>query len=122
MTIFRGSVSDQPPANLAAYNTSSTSIHITWDVVPPGEAYEPAYAYEVTIARAEQANGTKDVKAILGACENASNMTLHQTDLLKYTAYNITVTGVSVKGFGKTSDVITVLTDEDSKYITIKCL
>ncbi len=121
MALFR-SVSDQPPANLTAYNTSSTSIQITWNLVPPDEAYEATYAYEVTIKRAENSNDTMEIKAILGACVHATNMTLNQTDLLIYTAYNITVTGVTVKGFGKTSDEITVLTDEDSKYITIKCL
>lgn len=74
----------------------------------------------MTIKQVEQANGTKETKVILAACVSGTNMTLHQTKLLKYTAYNITVTGATVKGFGKTSDQITVFTDEDSKYIAIK--
>lgn len=69
-----------------------------------------------------QANGTKETKAILGACVNDTYMTLHQINLLKYTAYNITVTGVTVKGFGKTSDQITVFTDKDSKCVAMKSL
>lgn len=116
------SVSDQPPANLTAHNTSSTSIQITWDLVPPHEKYEATCAYDVTIIRADNSSDMERISVILGACVNATNMTLHQTNLRKYTAYRITVAGATVRGLGKASDEITVLTDEDSEYITTKRL
>jgi len=106
-------VSDQPPTNLTAHNTSSTSIQITWNLILPHEKHIATEAYYVTMVRAHNSNDTKQLEAILGACENATFMTLHWTNLRKYTAYRITVAGVTDRGFGKASGEITVLTDED---------
>ena len=113
-------VSDQPPANLAAHNTSSTSIQITWDRIPPQEKYIATSAYRVTVIRADSSSDTEQLDAILGACVNTTNMTLHRTNLLKYTAYRVTVAGITVRGVGKARAQITVLTDEDGK--NMKCL
>lgn len=113
-------VSDQPPPNLAAHNTSSTSIQITWDPIPPLEKYIATCAYYVTVIRADSFSDTERLYAILGACINTTKMTLHQTNLRKYTAYRITVAGVTERGVGNASAQITVLTDEDGKNITTK--
>ena len=115
-------VSDQPPANLTAHNTSSTSIQITWNLISPREKYVVTSAYYVTLIRADHSSDTVRLNVILGACGNATNMTLHWTNLRKYTAYRITVAGVTERGFGKASDEITVLTDEDGENITAKCI
>ena len=116
-------VSDQPPTNLTAHKTSSTSIHITWNLIPPHEKYIATKAYHVTMARAGHSSDTEPLEAILGACVNDTNMTLHWTNLRKYTAYRITVAGVTDRGFGKASEEITVLTDEDGKNdITTTCV
>jgi len=115
-------VSDQPPANLTAHSTSSTSIEITWDLIPPHEKYIATRAYHVTMVRADHFSDTEQLNAILSACVNATNMTLHRTKLRKYTAYRITVAGVTDRGIGKASDEITVLTDEDGKSTTTKCV
>lgn len=72
----------------------------------------------MTLIRADHSSDTEQNTTILGACGNATKMTIHWTSLHKYTAYRITVTGVTDRGFGKVSDVITVLTDEDGKNIT----
>ena len=111
-------VSDQPPPNLAAHNTSSTSIQITWDSIPPLEKYIATVAYHVTVIRADSFSDTEGLHAILGACVNTTKMTLHRTNLRKYTAYRITVAGVTEKGVGNAGAQLTVLTDEDGKNIT----
>lgn len=113
-------VSDQPPPNLAAHNTSSTSIQITWDPIPPLEKYIATCAYHVTVIRADGSSDTERLDTILGACVNTTKMTLHRTNLRKYTAYNITVAGVTKRGLGNANAQITVLTDEDGKNITTK--
>ena len=56
------------------------------------------------------------ITTILGNCANATNISHHQTNLREYTAYKISVAGVSRKGFGESTDKIIVFTDEDSKY------
>ena len=72
----------------------------------------------MTLIRANHSSNTEQNSAMLGACGNATKMTIHWTKLHKYTLYRITVTGVTDRGFGKVSDEITVLTDEDGKNIT----
>ena len=76
----------------------------------------------MTLIRAEHPSDTEHYNVILGTCGNASKMTLHWTNLRKYTAYRITVAGVTDRGFGKASDEVTVLTDEEGKNIITKCV
>lgn len=76
----------------------------------------------MTLIRVDHSSDTEKYNVILSTCGNATKMTIPWTNLRKYTAYRITVAGVTDGGFGKASDEITVLTDEDGKNITTKCI
>lgn len=76
----------------------------------------------MTLIRADHSSDTEQSNAILDVCGNTTKGTIHWTDLRKYTAYRITVAGVTDRGFANASDEITVLTDEDGKNITTKCI
>ena len=65
---------------------------------------------------AHNSSEEEQITTILGNCANATNISHHQTNLREYTAYKISVAGVSRKGFGESTDKIIVFTDEDSKY------
>lgn len=109
-----------PPKNVQAYNTSATSINITWDVVPPREKYEDVIAYEVTMTTTDNSTGKQiEFKLIKATCTNAKNMSWHQTGLNEYTLYKIRVAVVTQKGFGNATREIRVLTDEDGGYINV---
>ena len=107
-----------PPTNVQAYNTSSTSINITWDLVPHDSRYENISAYEVTI-RVTKDNSTMAqlvYEVMISPCSNINSMSWHQTGLNKYTPYTISVAGMTHRAFTNASDGITVLTGEDGEY------
>ena len=108
-----------PPTGVHGYNTSSTSIAISWNLIPIDDRYEPVVAYEVTIVNTNNATGKAlALKMIQSVCSNTDSMSLNQTQLEKFTPYSVTIAGVVRKGLTNTSEGITVFTDEDSKCTT----
>ena len=107
-----------PPTNVQAYNTSSTSLNITWDHVLPNERYEDVIAYKIIL---KSVNDPTEVPVVLqrmkAACEGSNDMYLHETHLNMFTPYEITVASVVRTGIGNFTEKITVLTDEDGEYL-----
>ena len=99
-----------PPDNVTKLNTSSTSIVVQWDHVPPADQNGVILSYTVTYrALGDMLEKTELVPAPTRAA------TL--TGLKKYTNYSITVFASTSKGGGNKSAPIIVITDEDSKFI-----
>ena len=98
-----------PPDNVTKFNTSSTSIVVQWDQVPPADQNGVILSYTVTYrALGDMLEKTEDVPA--------STRAATLTGLNEYTNYSITVFASTSKGGGTTSAPIIVRTDEDSKY------
>ena len=94
-----------PPQNVTGYNTSSTSINVTWNEVPEGKQHGDIIRYTVMY------NKTTNVI-------NKSEVTEKFFELKvldKYTTYDIKVLAATRKGDGPASDPIKVQTDEDSE-------
>ena len=107
-----------PPTNVQAYNTSSTSLNITWDHVLPNERYEDVIAYKIIL---KSVNDPTEVPVVLkrmkAACDGSNDMYSHETHLNMFTPYEITVASVVRTGIGNFTEKITVLTDEDGEYL-----
>lgn len=106
-----------PPTNVQAYNTSSTSINITWDLVTHDSRYENVSAYEVTIMVFKDNSSKAQLlyEVMVSPCSSINSMSWHQTGLNEYTHYTISVAGVTHRAFTNASDGITVLTGEDGE-------
>lgn len=94
-----------PPQNVTGYNTSSTSINVTWNEVPKDKQHGDITRYTVMY------NKTTNVI-------NKSEITEKFFELKvldKYTIYDIKVLAATSVGDGPASDPIKVQTDEDSE-------
>ena len=108
-----------PPTGVHGYNTSSTSIVVSWNLIPSDVRYEPVVAYEVTVVNSNNSTGKPLARKIIkSVCTNIDSMSIQQTQLEKFTPYTITIAGVTRKGLTNTTEGITVFTDEDSKCAT----
>ncbi|XP_068726145.1 protein sidekick-1-like [Montipora capricornis] len=95
-----------PPTSVQGFNTSSTSIFVSWGEVPGPDQNGVILNYTVTYYALPSApEVTKTVVAPI------TNITLG--DLSEFTDYNITVFASTVKGGGTISAPIIVRTDED---------
>ena len=94
---------------MLGYNTSSTSILVSWDEVPANQQNGIITGYTVTYqSQTENHNGSVSV----GPNDRQKNI----TGLKEYVNYNITVFASTVKGSGPpSSPVLVVRTDQDSK-------
>lgn len=104
------SVPSQPPTDLAAHNTSSTSLQVTWGEVPKGFVHGILQGYRVFYKKTGDQNSSY-VNSTTGPAERK----LHITGLEKFTAYSVKVLAFTRKGDGAVSVNISVLTDEDGK-------
>ena len=107
MVFFLGP--NAPPSNVRAQNSSSTSIFVQWSNVP--EADQNGVILSYTVIYKALPNGGPQTEVVSAP---TSHVTL--TGLNEYTNYSITVFASSVKGGGRISAPIFVITDEDSKF------
>ena len=97
---------------MTGYNTSSTSIFVSWGDVPFSEQNGVIVIYTVTY-RALPSNSSK----LKNVTTEENHVTL--TGLNEYTNYRITVFASTSKGRGNESRPIVVITAEDSKFVII---
>ena len=105
-----------PPTLVQGYNTSSTSIFVSWGIVPILDQNGVLLNYTVTYEALPRSPGLKVAKTV-----SAPNTSITLEDLNEFTDYNITVFASTIKGGGNISAPITVRTDEDSKYTSSNC-
>ena len=93
------------PQNVSGFNTSSTSINITWQPIP----HQPRIIhYKINI--------TEVVSGTLYAQINTTKLVQHIEGLRRYTQYAFTVCGVNTVGDGPSSLPVIISTDMDGKY------
>ena len=104
------SVPSQPPTDLTAYNTSSTTLQVAWGEVPDGFVHGILQGYRVFYKRTGNKNDS-----YINSTTFPNERKLHITGLEKFTAYSLKVLAFTRKGDGVVSVNISVLTDEDGK-------
>lgn len=107
-------VPSQPPTDLTAYNTSSTSLQVTWGKVPKGFVHGILQGYRVFYKR----TGDKS-DSYANSTTGPNERKLHITGLEKFTAYSMKVLAFTRKGDGAVSVNISVLTDEDGRLFKL---
>ena len=98
----------QHPPNIEVVNTSSTSLNISWDAIPPQHVHGNLRGYGI-FYRAEHVHVWNNLTVLPDV------HSLEFTGLRKYQKYYIQVAGLTVKGIGKPCKQIPALTEEDSK-------
>ena len=95
----------QAPASLMAWNTSSTSLFVTWEPLNDTSVI----AYLLSYKRAD--NNTTETRDYF-TC-NLTKLEIEELD--KFTFYNISVKALNREGFGPASQSVLCKTDEDGK-------
>lgn len=101
-------VPSRPPTLVKAWNTSSTSIQVSWQ--PLNDSYYEhgvLLGYLLSYRRAD-GRGGEDSTII---CPGALNGNI--TELDEYVEYTITVQAINIKGIGPASQPVSCTTDED---------
>ncbi|XP_019860969.1 PREDICTED: receptor-type tyrosine-protein phosphatase F-like [Amphimedon queenslandica] len=92
------------PSDVSYINISSTSIEVSWN--PPTDFNGPNEGYVITYIRLESDTESMSTNRLTGTSFVIEN-------LEKYEQYSVTVVAFTDKGPGASSDVLSVLTDED---------
>lgn len=93
---------------MAAHNTSSTSLKVTWGEVPKGFVHGILRGYRVFYKRTGD-----EINNYLNSTTGPTKRELHVTGLEKFTEYSVKVLAFTIKGDGTVSGNISVSTDED---------
>lgn len=95
-----------PPTDIRAYNTSSTSLTVTWNPVPQAYTHGIVLGYLVFYKRQQDVDGN---------FINASSLVLFADleGLDKFTVYVVKVLAFTIKGNGVISNETSVRTHED---------
>ena len=97
-----------PPQNVHSYNTSSTSVNVTWEVVATGFIHGILRGYRVFYSRTKD-NGAAVRQAVIRADKHY----VHLEGLDKFTNYTIQAAAFTRIGYGVKSTKLIVSTDED---------
>ena len=101
-------VPSQPPTSLQGYNTSSTSIQIHWNNIPPAHKNGIITFYNISFRIQGFSNLPWNNISV-----NSSIFTTELSNLQKYTLYEIMIAGSTIVGTGKYCNPILVRTDQD---------
>ena len=91
---------------MTAYNTSSTSLEITWQAVPREFANGHILGYRISYRKADEFNTTK-----IDLCSEMFSFAL--SNLTVFTNYCIQMSAFTRKGMGNNSDCVFCSTDEE---------
>ena len=108
-------VPDHPPPNVTAFNTSSTSINVTWEHIPPDHVNGILLGYYVKYLRHDKANANITMVTV-----NSTTLHVELEGLGKYKEYSIQVAGSTVVGLGNFSEPVYVRTEQDGTYCSYK--
>ena len=95
---------------MTASASSSTTIEVTWDIVPLIHQNGIITFYEVLYQPLETFDG-----AIMTQMMNVTEMSANLIDLEEFVNYTISVRAYTSIGAGPYSDEVTIMTLEDSK-------
>ncbi|KAK3717533.1 hypothetical protein QZH41_013793, partial [Actinostola sp. cb2023] len=102
-------VPSQPPTFLSLYNTSSSSLRVTWQAIPPRYIHGILLGYRVLYRSLNVTNEKYVFKEVGGP----SSLEVILSGLFKYMDYGIRVLGFTKIGLGTVSDEVIVKTDQD---------
>ena len=100
------------PTNIAAVPLSASSLNVTWSEIAAEKRYGIIVSYKLKYMRADGNGVQKDVVVKEKFCVIEK--------LAQSVAYEIAVTGMTIKGDGVFSSKLTVSTGEDGKGIFLK--
>ena len=90
-------------------NRTSTSLNISWSAIPQAFVHGVLRAYVIEYWPLADQNDTANTTAEPWKTEK------ELIELKKFTNYSIRISGMTSKGLGNWSEIITLQTDEDSK-------
>lgn len=112
-----------PPANLTAYNTSSTSIRVSWDPVPAPlrQGFILGYRVYLIATQSQPEQNRRRRKRTSRPTGNeifmdTSNLTTEFQGLEKYSNYCVQAVAYTRIGESNRTNVTCVFTDEDGEY------
>lgn len=100
------------PTNITAFNTSSTSLHVTWQPISTKGLRGILRAYRVYYIE-EKTYFTRSLKNVT---VDSASLEVELVDLYKFTNYTVYVVARTNKD-GVSSEKVNASTDEDSKYV-----
>ena len=107
---------DKSPTNVTAYDTSSTSINITWQPIPSDHVNGILLDYNVIYRRIDKLKDNISMVTV-----NSTILHTELSGLGKYKQYSIQVAGRTAVGLGNFSEPVFVRTKQDgSFYFTVK--
>lgn len=104
------SVPDHPPSKVTAYNTSSTSVNVTWQPIPLDQRNGILLGYHVRYWRHDRENDNISIVTV-----NSTSLYAELDGLGKYKEYVIQVAGSTVAGLGNFSEPVFVRTEQDGE-------
>ena len=114
LTMFPLPVPATPPENVTMLVNSSTTIEVTWDMVPPINQNGIITMYDVMYQPLETFNGSISTQTIN---VSRTEKSVFLMDLQEFVNYTISVRAYTSVGAGPYSDEVTVMTLEDSKWL-----
>ena len=99
-----------PPSNVTAYNSSSTSVNVTWQPIPLDQRNGILLGYHVRYWRHDRTNDTISMVTV-----NSTSFYAELDGLGKYKEYIIQVAGSTVAGLGIYSEAVFVRTEQDGE-------
>ena len=105
---FLVSVPSLPPTDVSGYNTSSSTIRISWKAIPTAYRHGIMRGYYI-----EYSLKGSGIWEELIVCPN--QLSANITELSAYREYEIMISGFTFKGNGSVSESVFIWTDQDSK-------
>ena len=102
-----------PNLKPVGYNTSSTSLNISWKAIARPDINGVLRGYALFWKPSSSDEGARNITV------PPDKLSVHLTGLAKYTEYELRVAGVTSKGTGGMSVRSLVYTDEDGKMNTL---
>ena len=93
---------------MTAFNTSSTSINVTWQPIPSDHVHGIILRYHIKYWRRDKANDNVSMVTV-----NSTELHAELKGLGKYKEYSIQVAGSTVVGLGNYSEPVFVRTEQD---------
>ena len=115
--VFQTTEPAAPPDDVRVMAVSSTSIYVTWDVVPPIDQNGIITMYEVVYQPLETFNGIISTQTMN---VSGTEMSVILIELQEFVNYTISVRAYTSVGAGPYSNEVTVTTLEDCKWLPTK--
>lgn len=97
---------------MTAFNTSSTSINVTWEPVPDDHVNGIVLGYRLFYKQADKA-----INDFSNLTVNSSIFDIETNGLKFYTKYELRLLAFTMVGDGNISEPVYCMTDEDGKLL-----